>query len=483
VNRAVRRVAVAVFVLLVALLVNANYVQVIDAGSLRNNPHNTEHIIAEYDRQRGPILAGGFELARSVPTSGTFKYARRYPGGAEYAPITGFDSLVFGSTGLEAAENSVLSGQQDQLSVSRFTDLLTGRQPPGGAVVTTINRYAQQAAWAGLQGKQGAAVALNPRTGAILALVTTPSFDPEALSRTDTTADVAAYHRLLAAGGAPLTDRAISERYPPGSTFKIIDLAAALSSGRYTPQSVIPAPTLLRLPQTSTYMHNYAGEVCGNGHTDTISDAFRISCDTAFADLGYHLGAARLARFARRFGVGQPLSIPLPVATSYFPANANAPETALSAIGQFDVAFTPLQDAMLSAAIANGGVLMKPYLVAKTEGPNLATISTTRPQVLDRAVSPSVARTIKQLMELVVQSGTGTTAQIPGVLVAGKTGTAEHGAGTLPPDAWFTAFAPANNPRVAVGVFVENGAGNTNATGAVEAGPIAKAVIEAVLNH
>jgi peptidoglycan glycosyltransferase len=482
VNRAVRQVTVALLVLLVALLVNANYVQVIDAGSLRHNPHNGEQLIEQYARQRGPILAGGLEVARSVATNGTLRYARRYPLGAEYAPVTGYDSLVFGTSGLEAAEDSVLSGQQDQFSVGWLTDLLTGRQPPGGAVVTTINRYAQQAAWAGLQGKQGAAVALDPRTGAILALVTTPSYDPAALSSSNGAADARAFHRLLRAPGNPLTDRALAERYPPGSIFKIIDLAAAFSSGRYTPQSVIPAPTAFRLPQSSNYLHNFAGESCGNGHTDTIADAFRVSCDTAFGELGLHLGAAALSRFAARFGVGRALSVPLPVAPSLFPSNLNAPATVLSAIGQFSVAFTPMQAALLSAAVANHGLLMRPYLVQRTEGPNLATISRTTPQVLDRAVSPHVAAEISQLMELVVRSGTGTPAQIPGVAVAGKTGTAQHGNG-LAPDAWFTAFAPANAPRVAVAVFVQNGAGNINATGAQYAAPIAKAVIEAVLNH
>lgn len=481
-NRGIRRIALLVVVLFVALLVNANYVQVIDASSLKRNPHDGLQLINQYASQRGPIIVGNEEIAKSIPTSDSLKYLRVYPGGAEYAPVTGFYSLIYGATGIELAENSILSGSDARLSTSNLTDLLTGQTQQGGAVVLTINPRVQQAAWNALQGMQGAVVALDPRTGAILALASTPSYDPATLSSHDPTTIMSAYRALLADPAQPLLDRALDATYPPGSIFKIVDLAAAFGSGRYGPNTVIPSPTLLTLPDTTYRMHNYAYESCGNGRTDTIADAFRISCDTAFAGLGMQLGAATLASTAAGFGFGQRLAVPLLSAASSFPSHPNAPQTAQSAIGQFDVQVTPLQAAMLSAAIANHGVLMKPYLVARLETASLSTVAQATPQVLSHATSPSVAAQITQLMELVAAAGTGTVAQIPGVLVAAKTGTAQHGSG-LPPDAWFTAFAPANNPQIAVGVVVVNSDGNQSGTGAQYAGPIARAVIEAALGR
>lgn len=480
-NPAVRKLMVAVVVMFVALLINANYVQVIDASSLRNNPHNSRQLLYRYSNPRGPIIVDGQEVAKSVPTNDTLKYLRVYPGGQEYAPVTGFYSLIYGATAIEYAENSILSGDDPRLFVRHLSDLFTGGSAQGGAVVLTINAKAQQAAWQAMQGKQGAVVALDPRTGAILAMVTTPSFDPTVLSSHDRNQIVASYQSLLHNPNGPLLNRGLEALYPPGSIFKIIDLAAAFSSGRYNPNTVIPSPTQLKLPETNIYMHNFAGESCGNGSTATIADAFRVSCDTAFAGLGMRLGAAALARQAAAFGFGQSISVPMTAAPSHFPANPNLPQLAQSAIGQFDVAVTPLQAAMLSAAIANNGILMRPYLVQRVEAPDLTTIAQATPQELGRAVSPQVAAQISTLMQLVVSSGTGTTVQIPGVSVAGKTGTAQHGIG-LPPDAWFTAFAPANNPQVAVAAVVENSAGNSLGTGAQYAGPVVRAVIQAILS-
>ncbi|HVA60866.1 MAG TPA: penicillin-binding protein 2 [Mycobacteriales bacterium] len=482
-NAPIKRVAIAILALFIALLLNINYVQVIDAASLRNNSHNSRILLFQYSHERGPIIVGGQEIAKSVPTGDSLKYLREYPGGAEFAPVTGFYSLVYGATGIEAAENSILAGDDSRLFVRRLSDLLTGRAPQGGAIVLTINAKAQQAAWAAMQGKQGAVVALDPRTGAILALVSSPSYDPSPLSSHNTAQIQATYQNLLRAPGNPLLDRALEESYPPGSMFKIVDLATAFSTGQYTAQTQLPTPNALLLPETTVLLHNFAGESCGNGVTDTIADAFRISCNTAFAGLGLKLGIGRLAAQAKKFGFGTGLSVPLPVAASQFSNGANLPNTALASIGQYDDAVTPLQAAMVSAAIANNGVLMAPYLVQRVEAPDLSTISQAQPQQLGTPVSPAVASQIKQLMELVVNSGTGTAAQIPGIQVAGKTGTANHGAPGTPPDAWFTAFAPADNPAVAVAVIVENGGGlgGNDATGGAVAAPIARAVIQAVI--
>lgn len=478
-NAPLKRVAIAVLVMFVALLVNANYVQVVEAGSLRQNPHNGRVLAGEYARQRGPIVVDGKAVAESRPTKDTLKYLRVYPQGPLFAPVTGYFSL-YSATGIERAENSILAGQDDRLFVKRLSDLITGRTPQGGAVVLTINGAVQQAAYAGLQGKAGAAVAIDPRTGAILALVSTPSYDPNLITSHDPQRNQTNYNRLANDPSDPMLDRAIQQTYPPGSLFKIVTAAAAFSSGKYNPSTVIPSPPRLKLPLTTATIGNFAGETCGNGQQDTISDAFRISCNTAFGGLGMAIGGNALRKQAEAFGIGSTLSIPLGVAASHFPAQLNAPQTAQSAIGQFDVRLTPLQAAMIVATVANDGTEMQPYLVQELRAPDTSVLDTTTPHELRRPISPQVATELKQIMELVVASGTGTAARIPGVTVAGKTGTAQNVPGQ-PPHAWFGAFAPADNPQIAVAVVVEHGGGSSDATGGAVAAPIARAMICALL--
>lgn len=478
-----RRLAVAVLVLFGLLLLNVNYVQVVEAGNLNGNPHNGRALFREYARLRGPIVAGGTDVARSVPTKDSLKYLRTYPGGPAYAPITGFYSLIYGATGIESAENSLLAGTDNRLFVKRLSDLFTGRTPQGAAVVLTINPAAQAAAVRALGGQRGAVVALDPRTGAILAMASSPSYDPAVLSSHDGAKIRAAYGQLIKDPAQPMLNRAISQTYPPGSLFKIATAAAALSSGRYTPDTRVPAPTQLTLPQTNRPLTNFGGEVCGDGRTDTVLHAFQISCNTAFASIGLSLGAGVLRAQAAKFGLGQSLQVPLPVAASVFPANPNPPQTAQSAIGQFDVRITPLQGAMLAAAVANHGTLMRPYLVQEVKAPDLSTLDVARPRVLADTMSPQVADQLTVLMKAVVAAGTGTAAQLPGIAVAGKTGTAETRPG-VPPHAWFAGFAPADSPQVAVAAIVERG-GNlgSDATGGAVAAPIVRAVIAAVLGR
>jgi peptidoglycan glycosyltransferase len=483
-NRQLRHVAIAALLMFAALLINSNLVQVVQATSLRANPHNVRVLYSEYSNKRGPIEVAGTDVARSVKTNGSLKYLRTYPGGAEYAPVTGYYSLVIGASGIEQAEDPILAGTDNQLFIKRISDEITGRTPQGGSVVLTLNPKAQAAAYQGLHGVRGAVVALNPSTGAILALATSPSYDPSTLSTHNSAQINTTYKRLLHTAGDPLIDRATSETYPPGSLFKIVTASAAFTSGKFTPKTVVPAPSALKLPLTTTFLHNFGGESCGNGQTDTVEDAFRISCNTAFAGIGLKIGIKALADQAKAFGVGSSLSIPLPVAASQISADANLPNTALSAIGQFDDALTPLQAAMIGATIANGGVEMKPYLVAQTQAPDASVLSRTKPQVLRRSVSPQVASEVTKMMELVVQSGTGTAAQIPGVTVAGKTGTAQHGTASehLAPDAWFVSFAPAQHPTIAVAVLVEDGGSlGSDATGGAVSAPIARSVMCAVL--
>jgi peptidoglycan glycosyltransferase len=485
VNRPLRRVALACLVLFGLLLGQANWVQVVKAKSYRNDPRNQRVLLRTYDRQRGAIVVGTgsdrFAVAQSVATTDALKYLRTYPGGPTYAPVTGFASLVYGFTGVERLQQPVLSGDDERLLVRRLSDYITGRQVQGGSVVLTLDAKAQEAAYRGLAGKRGAVVALDPRTGAVLALATNPSYDPTVLTTHDRNGITAAYQKLLDAPGDPLVDRAVERTYPPGSTFKLITTAAALEDG-YLPTTRIPSPTVLDLPGTTANLSNFGGERCGDGKTTTLADALRISCNTAFGALGMKLGQDRVRRQAEAFGFGSSgLRVPQPVATSVFPGDLTMAQTAQSSIGQFDVRVTPLQMALVAAGIADEGLVMKPYLVQQVQAPDLSVLSTATPQVLRRAVSAAVAQQLTAMMERVVTSGTGTLARIPGVRVAGKTGTAQHGTGEAP-HAWFVGFAPAEAPRVAVAVLVEDG-GNlgSEATGGRVAAPIAKAVMQAVL--
>jgi peptidoglycan glycosyltransferase len=481
-NRPLRHVAIAALAMFVILLINSNVVQVGEASSLRANPHNVRVLYGEYSRQRGPVVAGGKDVARSLPTHDALKYLRTYPGAAAYAPITGYYSLVIGASGIEQAEDSILSGSSDRLFFKRISDEITGRTPQGGSVVLTVNPAAQQAAYNGLKGVRGAVVALDPRTGAVLAMASSPSYDPSVLTTHNSRQILRNYHQLLHASGDPLIDRALSETYPPGSMFKIVTSSAAFSSGRYSPSTEVPAPNTLTLKDTNTTLENFGGESCGG--SSTIAHAFEISCNTAFADLGLHVGVKALAAQAKAFGVGSSVKIPLAVAPSDYNGSADLPNTELSAIGQYDDAFTPLQAAMIGSAIANHGLEMKPYLVSQLRAPDASVLSTTHPQQLRQSVSPRVASEVTSMMELVVSGGTGQSAQIPGITVAGKTGTAQHGLASqhLPPDAWFVAFAPAQNPQVAVAVVVEDGGSlGSDATGGAVAAPIARSVICAVV--
>jgi peptidoglycan glycosyltransferase len=460
-----------------ALLINANVVQVGQAQSLKDDPRNSRVLLSEYSHQRGPIVVGGRAVAMSKKTNDAYKYERVYPGGDLYAPVTGYYSLQVGTTGIEQAENEILSGDSDKLFVRRISDYFTGRQPQGGQVVLTINPRAQQAAYDALAGKTGAVVALNPQTGAILAMVSRPSFDPNPLTTHNTRQIQQSYNTLLHEGDSPLLNRAISQSYPPGSTFKVVTAAAALSSGRFSPSSMLPAPDQLTLPQTTHKLQNFEGEQCSGGSQISLADALRVSCNTAFGALGLRLGGDTLNKQAEAFGFGKDVRVPMLAAPSQFPADVTGPNVAFAAIGQDSDAVTPLQMAMVAAGVANHGVVMQPYLVAKTQAPDLSTLSVTQPKELSRAVSPQVAADLTQMMQGVVQSGTGTAAQIPGVAVAGKTGTAENEPGQ-PTHAWFICFAPADNPQVAVAVIVEHGG-----TGGTAAAPIARQVMGAVLGR
>ncbi len=481
-NAPIRRMSTVVAFLFATLLISTTWIQFGEAKSLNARDDNRRTLLATYARERGQILVGDTAIAVSKPVDSEFKYLRTYPSGALYADLTGYYSFYGAGGGLESTENPLLSGSSDKLFYRRVSDLFTGRRPQGASLLLTINAKAQEAASSALGDQRGAAVALNPKTGEILALVTKPTYDPNPLASHDLNAVDTAYKTLNADPARPMVNRAIAGNlYPPGSTFKVITAAAALSSGKWTPSSQVPGPAVLTLPQTTVGLPNSGGRSCGANDQVTVQDALRMSCNTAFGWLGLQLGGDALREQAVKFGFGDQVSIPMKVTPSSVPAQLNPPQTAQSAVGQYDVRVTPMQMAMVAAGIANKGVVMEPYLVRSVLASDLSTVETASPTVHSTAVTPEVAAQLTAMMESVVTDGTGTAAQMSGVQVAGKTGTAQHAPGAAP-HAWFISFAPANDPTVAVAVVVEEG-GNAGdqASGGRTAAPIAKAIMQAVL--
>ncbi|WP_327142978.1 peptidoglycan D,D-transpeptidase FtsI family protein [Nocardia sp. NBC_01327] len=486
-NTPLRRVAMAVMLMIVALLANATYVQVIKADSLRNDPRNVRVLLDEYARQRGQISAQGTVLASSVSTDDRYKYLRTYPTDPlAYAPATGFYSMQYGSTGLEHAEDSVLNGSDNQLFGRRLIDMISGRDPRGGNVITTLNPAMQKVAYDQLtaKGYTGSVVAIEPSTGRILTMVSTPSYDPNLLSGHDGAASSQAWETLQADPRQPMLNRAVSQTYPPGSTFKVITAAAALSGNVAQTTDQFTAAPRITLPDTTTTLENYNGTHCGPGDAATVSmaDAFKLSCNTAFAEVGMKVGAAKLKDEAAAFGVGQHPNIPMPWADSTVGTIPDTPALAQSSIGQRDVALTPLDNAVIAATVANGGVRMQPHLVDQLQAPDLSTLETIKPMSVGQAISAPVAT---QLTNMMIESEKNTTGGGQSAYtIASKTGTAEHGTDprNTPPHAWYIAFAPAQNPKIAIAVIVENGGDRAlAATGGSVAAPVARAVLDAGL--
>lgn len=486
-NKPIRTMAVGCMVLFLALLLNASYLQYVRAGDLNDRNDNRRVRDAEFSRKRGEILVAGSKVAESVPSGDRFKYQRRYPQPFKYAHATGFFSYIYGASAVEASQNDVLSGSDPRLFVNRLVDMVSNTQPEGGSVSLTLNPKAQTAAFDGIQalgaGTQAAVVAIEPSTGRILALVSNPTYDPNLLASHDLDEVTDAWKRLTGAEDEPMFDRAVQEVYPPGSTFKLVTAAAALESGQYDGDTRVPGTPTLDLPQTTKDLPNLNGSSCG-GDTVTLTQALMVSCNVAFGAIGLDLGAAALQRQAEKFGFGARYLEGLGgQAVSVFPDDPDAPLTAYSAIGQFEVRASPLQMAQVVATIANRGQGMVPYLVDEVRAPDLSVLDKTSPEEMpQRAMSASAAGTLTQMMVEVVDQGTGTTAQIPGIKVAGKTGTAQS-ATNRAPYAWFVSFAPADNPKVAVAVLVEDaGVARDAISGSGLAAPIAKAVMQAVIS-
>lgn len=485
-NKPIRVVSVFCLVLFLALLVNATYLMYVRADSLADDPRNRRIITATFSRERGAILVGKEAIARSVPSDDQYKFQRTYSQPFKYAPITGYFSW-FSQTGVESSQNAVLAGDDSRLFVTRLVDMLSNSDPKGGNVQLTVDAAAQDAAWEGLEAlpgdAQGAVVALEPTTGRVLAMASTPTFDPNKLASHDFGAVADLSKELNADPREPLINRAIATTLPPGSTFKLVTAAAAIESGDYDADSMVPGGYRFKLPQSTTTVPNYDGGNCG-GQRITMTQALQVSCNVTFLSLANELGVEAMADQAEKFGFNDTALEDLGgQAESLYPRDLDPPQTALSGIGQSSVTATPLQMAMVVAAIANDGDVMRPYVVDEVRAPNLSVLDRTDPETISKAISSSTADELTSMMVATVDSGTASPAQIPGVEVAGKTGTAQSTA-DRPPYAWFVAFAPADDPQVAVAVLVQSSDTSRSEIGGGRlGGPIAKAVMEAVINQ
>lgn len=479
-SRQIRRVATLMLLLFAAMFVNLNVIQLVRSDELATNPANRRLIIREYEIERGPIVVGEQEIVHSVATDDDLKYLRVYEDPQLWSHLTGYYSFVLQRAGLESAVNEALTGTSTEVLAQNLAELLGGRDERGNTVQLTIDPDVQREARRALGDRIGAVVALEPTTGAVLASYSNPGYDPNLLSSHDAQSILDNWTALQEDPARPLLDRVTRAAYPPGSTFKLITAAAALESGQLEPGSALADLAEYAPPQTTRAITNFSPGTCSGSSTITLADALRVSCNTAFAKLGVDLGAEALIRTAERFGYNRQPPYVLPTVRSVIPKELDPPATAQSAIGQRDVRVTPLQAAMVVAAIVNDGKVMKPHVVAQVLDPTGRPVrgadsgAWSEGRFDGQAVSPRTSQLLREMMVGVVNDGTGRAARIPEVEVGGKTGTAQVPGETS--TVWFLGFA---GDRVAVAVVLPDAGGD--ATGGGDAAPIAKAVMEAAL--
>lgn len=483
-NKELKRVSTVVLLMFVALFISSSIIQVIAVDGLKADGRNSRTLYASYSAERGPILVDGQPIAMSQPSDDEFKFQRVYANGPLYAPVTGYLTLNQGNTGLESALNGYLSGTSNNQFFDQINGIVTGQKPKGASVELTIDPVVQQAAWDALGDYTGAVIAIRPKTGEIIAMVSKPTFDPNLFAVHDSAQVIDTYNQLLDDPSGPLFNRTLAGALdPPGSTFKLVVASAAIDSGKFTADSAFPNPATLTLPQSSFVISNSDEGACGSGDTATIATAIRLSCNIPMAELGQQLGYRAILDQASKFGFNESIDVPLSSTASVYPRVLDEPSTMLSAFGQSEVRASPLQMAMVSMAIANGGMIMKPNLVESIMSSNLNSIEAFTPTEFRRAMSEQTSATMTDLMVEAVANGAANTATIDGVDVAGKTGTAENGAGD-PYTLWFTGFAPAQDPEVVVAVVVQDGGGlGQDGLSSRISAPIGKQVLEAVLNR
>ncbi|MGW3987741.1 peptidoglycan D,D-transpeptidase FtsI family protein [Streptomyces sp. NPDC004830] len=481
-NKTIRRASAFTLLLVLALLIRATWVQFYEGRALADDKDNRRNAIETYSAPLGNIIVGGRSVTGSAPTTtGDLAYKRTYPDGSLYAAVTGYASQAYAPTQLEGIYTDLLNGTDSRLR--SVMDTLTGRRADPGNVITTIDPDVQKAAVEALGDKKGGAVAIDPGTGRILAVVSSPSYDPSSL--TDANTAGTAWKKLTADPDKPLVNRALRQPLPPGSTFKLVVAAAALEDGLYASvDERTDSPDPYTLPGTTRELTNENPDApCTNA---TIRTALQYSCNNVFAKMAVTLGQDKVKAMAEKFGFNDDeLDVPVRAYTSVYPSDMHPSQTALTGIGQFDVTATPLQMAMVSAAIANGGKLVSPHMVAQITDSGGDVLEDYDDAGSKRIMSSSTAGQLRSAMRTVVEKGTGTNARVPGATVGGKTGTAQHGENNSQvPYAWFTSYgtSDASGKEVAVAVVVEQSdAARSEVSGNGLAAPVARAMMEAAL--
>ena len=475
----IRKVGLGLVVLFVAVFLQLNYVQIFAAERIASNNANVRSLLREYSIKRGDIVTlDGTTVAVSKPTGERLKYRRSYPEGELYGHITGYYSIRYGTSRIESTYNDQLLGEGGVISMQDLQDQFLGAGEQGDDVRLTIHSRLQQAAREALGSNRGAIVAMDPQTGEVRAMWSNPSYDPTPLASHEGRVARRHWESLdPSSGSSPLVSRATSRGYAPGSTVKVITAAAALE-GKYEPDSTFDDPVELELPQTEETLTNFTKTACEDGEIE-LYDALEVSCDTTFAMLGMEL-PQEIRQVAEEMGFNEQIPFDVGTESSNFPevGEDNKPFQAYVAIGQGDVIATPLQMALVAASVANGGATPRPQLVREVIDPSGGIVEKVQPETIGDPMSPETARELTEMMVAVVDTGTGQAAKIPGVQVAGKTGTAQTVQGANP-HTWFIAFAPANDPQLAVAVIVENGGtAGSEATGGAVAAPLAKTMLE-----
>lgn len=478
-NKEMKRISIAAVLMFLLLFISTTTVQSITADELNNDPRNRRSYFESYDIDRGPILVSGSAIAQSLPVSGDFPFLRTYSNGELYAPVTGYFTIGQGLTGIEQTHNAYLNGADEGRFLDQIQQLITGQSIKGSSVELSLDAELQEIAYAALGDYTGAVVALDYETGQLLALVSKPSFDPNQLSSHNTAAVLEYYKSLIDDPKEPLQNRAIAgDLYYPGSVFKLVVAAEALESGKYTPDSEFANPISVQLPGSNHQVYNSTRTTCGNGETATLELALALSCNVQFVELGLELGQDAIRERAELFGFNRDLQIPLSVTASIFPEHLDDAQLGLASFGQSNLRVTPLEVAMFTAAIANQGTLMEPRIVDRVLSPNFSLLYEGQDNVLSRPISPETASALTDIMVRGVESGAATGVRIPGVTVAGKTGTAETGFENYR-HLWFTGFLPENDRKIVVTVLIEKS--DSIGWGNVHAAPIAKTIFEAVL--
>lgn len=488
-DRRIRRLGIFLILLFGLLFLQLNNLQVFQASKLDNKPGNVLTASSTNIEPRGQIVSrNGTVLAESVPVSDKYHYQRKYPYGSLYADITGFDSIIYGTDGIESSYNKYLVAQPNP--ITSLSDIFSNNKKyVTNTVVLSVSAKLQQQAEKSLGKLKGAVVAIDPSTGAILAMYSSPSYNPNLLASHSAASVEKAWHTYQSDPTQPMLNRAYRRDYPPGSTFKIVTTSAIFAHDPSLALKVWPYQTQISLPDTTSTLSNYAHESCGG----TLANALAVSCDTTYAQIGLKLGATNLYNEATSFGFDQVPPLDLPgVAAAQFPKASsfarNLPGVAYSAIGQENVSATALQMALVGAGIANHGAIMAPHLMSQIRNSQAQVIKSYVPRIWKQATSASTASEVTKLMIGVVKNGTAQGIAIPGVEIAAKTGTAQtnlvasSNLSSGGSDNWMVAFAPAQNPKIAVAVVVPAQTGlSFNSTGAAYAGPVVKAMIQTAL--